>query len=531
MKKQILIAVMAICIACSNHDPEATAPVITTVPITDITIKTAVSGGTITQSGGSDILAKGVVWSTQEHPTIDLATKTNDGTGLNTFTSALTGLSANVKYYVRAYATNSVGTSYGTELNFTTGQIQLPVLSTTPVADITAKSAMAGGTITSDGGGEITARGVVWSTAEHPTIDLQTLTNSGTGIGNFSGAITGLKPTTLYYVRAFATNAAGTTYGNEWSFTTGAVQLPTVVTTAATDVVLGSATAGGNVTSDGGGEVTARGVVCGYQSLPTIGGNSLYGVVDGGAGLGSFVSKITFDTFYTDRAVYVRAFATNAAGTVYGEQQSFIPPSNKSLYPSGSVGCLENGLANVVDLVSPTGKIWMDRNLGDYNPSTTDPGFDRTLYQWGRRSDGHQCEVNIGFESSLSSTDVPAHGGFIKGTGLDWRSPANPDLWQGANGVNNPCPKGYRIPTAQELEDERASWKTNDAAGAAASPLRWGVPGVRLNNGGIMTGFGVYWSSTVEGEQSRALWIRTSSAASVQATRRNYGANVRCIKN
>ena len=94
-------------------------PQITTAPIGDLTSFSAVSGGAIISTGSGDISARGVVWGTSTNPTIALSTKTSDGSGLGSFTRVITGLSPNIKYYLRAYATNSNGTSYGEEVSFT----------------------------------------------------------------------------------------------------------------------------------------------------------------------------------------------------------------------------------------------------------------------------------------------------------------------------------------------------------------------------------------------------------------------------
>jgi uncharacterized protein (TIGR02145 family) len=97
-------------------------PTLTTTVSSSITQTTAISGGTISNDGGAAINARGICWSTNPNPTIALSTKTNDGAGTGTFTSNLIGLTANTIYYIRAYATNSVGTAYGNQLNFTTLQ-------------------------------------------------------------------------------------------------------------------------------------------------------------------------------------------------------------------------------------------------------------------------------------------------------------------------------------------------------------------------------------------------------------------------
>ena len=211
---------------CTKDDDvtsEATIPVLITNEVAEITQTTATSGGNVTSDGGATIIARGVCWSTNLSPTI-ADNKTTDGTGIGSFTSAITGLTANTTYYVRAYATNSAGTSYGSTISFTTlegntTEVTIPVLTTNAVTELTQTTAISGGNVTSDGGATIIARGVCWSTSQTPTItDIKT--TDGTGIGSFTSAITGLTANTTYYVRAYATNSAGTGYGNSMSFTT-----------------------------------------------------------------------------------------------------------------------------------------------------------------------------------------------------------------------------------------------------------------------------------------------------------------------
>jgi uncharacterized protein (TIGR02145 family) len=204
-------------------------------------------------------------------------------------------------------------------------------------------------------------------------------------------------------------------------------------------------------------------------------------------------------------------------------------------YPAGSVFC-SVGTTAIVDVTNPTtGKIWMDRNLGasQVATSSTDTNSYGDLYQWGRRSDGHQCRTSL-TTSTLSSTDQPAHGNFILAPNnpLDWRSPQNVNLWQGVNGVNNPCPSGYRLPTETELTAERTSWSSYNDGGAFASALKWTMAGFRSNNNGSLFGVGTaggYWSSTVAGAFSRHLGF-TSSFAGANTKARAEGWSIRCIK-
>jgi hypothetical protein len=193
------------------------APFLTTAAITEITGNAATGGGNVTGSGGADVTARGICFSINQSPTVD-DTKTTDGEGLGEFLSALSALAGNTTYYVRSYAVNSAGTGYGPEVTFTT-LVNLPTVTTTAVTEVTKTSAVSGGEVTADGGAEITARGIVWSTNADPTV-LNNLIDGGTGLGEFVGEITGLEKYTVYHVRAFATNSAGTAYGDDVQFTT-----------------------------------------------------------------------------------------------------------------------------------------------------------------------------------------------------------------------------------------------------------------------------------------------------------------------
>jgi hypothetical protein len=305
----------------------ATTPTgITTIDLTFITQNSAVGGGSIVGDGGSAITSRGVCWSnTTSIPTI-VNSKTVDGTGIGTFSSSLSGLIAGITYYVRAYATNSKGTAYGIVKSVTTVAATIPTgISTNTLSSITQTTATGGGNISSDGGASITSRGVCWSTTTSSPTTLNSKTIDGNGIGLFTSSLTGLTANTIYYVRSYATNSAGTAYGATQTFITSAVTIPTgATTTSISSISQTTALSGGSITSDGGAMVTSRGVCwSSSNSSPTTSNTK---TIDG-SGIGSFTSSLTGLAANTN--YYVRSYATNSAGTVYGTVRSFttLPPA------------------------------------------------------------------------------------------------------------------------------------------------------------------------------------------------------------
>ena len=187
------------------------------------------------------------------------------------------------------------------------------------------------------------------------------------------------------------------------------------------------------------------------------------------------------------------------------------------------------------DTVTSAGQIWMDRNLGATRLATSSKDSEAfgDLYQWGRLMDGHEKRTS---QTTLimSTTDVPGHGNFILTSiaPYDWRISQNDNLWQGVSGANNPCPFGFRLPTDKEFDTERASWGSNDAAGAFASPLKLTMAGLSSQLDGTIINaesFGYYWNSTVSGSKSGAL-IFQSGGAFMSIANRGGGFSVRCIK-
>ncbi len=178
-----------------------------------------------------------------------------------------------------------------------------------------------------------------------------------------------------------------------------------------------------------------------------------------------------------------------------------------------------------------TGRTWMDRNLGASQVATsyTDDAAYGDLFQWGRLSDGHESRTSTTTNNS-SSTDDPGHSLFILASN-DWRSPANDSLWQGVDGINNPCPPGFRLPTEAEFEAEFQSWTSSDAAGAFNSPLKLTLTGARSRMSGQIGNVGTfagYRTSTVSGIASRVMGIGINNAQ--MGTRERADGNcIRCI--
>jgi hypothetical protein len=305
-----------------------TLATVRTVGVTGVMYTGARVEASLDASGGEFVVSKGFCVDTLPVPTVDKGIAVSGG-GLGAFELGLSGLEAGRSYHVRAYATTAAGTAYGQVLSFQTRALAVPAPTTEAASGVGAFGAQLRGSLadTASGGMALTARGFRWSTTAGFASALgQDLPAQATAGQGFSAQLQGLTASTTYYFRAYASNALGTGYGAENSFTTGTQPLPTVQTQAPLGVSQTQALVEGIVTDDAGASVTARGFCYSTNNNPLIGSDTVLA----GAGLGTFTA--TLRNLITDTTYFYRAFAINAGGVGYGLVQSFQTSSG-----SGSI--------------------------------------------------------------------------------------------------------------------------------------------------------------------------------------------------
>ena len=369
---------------------------VSTTEIINIAKSTALVKASLNTTNGSAVYDRGVCYSTKTNPTTnDSKLQDNsDPNSIGVYEITLQNLNAGTKYYVRAYAQNSNGTAYGKELSFTTLAPSLAVISTNSITNITQTTALSGGSISDNGGSSVSERGIVYSSSSNLPTTNNTKVISGGGSGNFNSSLISLTPGTTYYVRAYAINVAGISYGSVLSFTTVSVTLPSSVTTnAATNVTGNSANISASVLADGGGTITSRGFVySSTSSTPMIGTSSS---INSGTGVGVFNSSIT--ALQPNTTYYIRAFATNSAGTAYGNTRSFTTLNLLAVgqpYNGGIIGYIfqpgEPGYVSgqVHGLIIPT--------------------VTGQTYQWGCSGTNISTSLSLGYGNSNTNNIVSA---------------------------------------------------------------------------------------------------------------------------
>ena len=394
--------------------------------------------------------------------------------------------------------------------------VDIPSVVTSAVSEITQNSAVVGGNVVIDGGLEIIERGVYYSRSTNPIVS-GTKQGCGSGLGEFTYTLTGLQSGLTYYVCAYAKNKFGVAYGEEISFVCEA--LPTITTTQPTNVSYTSATVGGNVTDNGGLEVTERGICYSISAPPTTANTK----VANGAGTGAFTCNLT--DLQDGTTYYARAYAVNAKGTAYGEEVSFTTTQLKE----GEV--IENGYV-YVDLGLSVK--WATMNVGSSKPeeygdyfawgeTTTKTTYDWSTYEWCNGSSTTFTKYNtsssygtVDNKTTLELTDDAARANW----GGSWRMPTDAEMtelrtnctwtWTTQNGVN-----GYKVTS-----------KSND------NSIFLPAAGCRYDSSLDDAGsYGYYWSSSLYTDFPYHAWYGYFYSISVNRYYyyRIYGQSVRPV--
>ncbi len=507
-----------------NHPNMLNLAILTTSQPTVLSPTSAYGGGTITSEGAAPVTQRGVCWSTFPSPTF-ANNFTNDGNGLGTFNSSIFPLLPSTTYYVRAYATNAFGTSYGNTFTLTTSNASsagsIPTVATSNVNYTNGLTASCGGSINADGGLAVIARGVCWAIGTTPTIN-NSFTVDGAGAGSFTSSITNLLPNTNYFVRAYATNNAGTAYGVSYSFSTFA--LPSVTTLPVSNISAGSANVAGIVLSDGGSAVTSRGFCWSTNATPNTNDN----ITSIGSGTGSYNG--TAQILLLSTTYYVRAFATNGIGTSYGNIISFA-----------TTGSVTNGAGVTFDgytyntIIYGNGQEWMAENLrttvyanGDPIPNVTDVNQWPSLISgaWAHYNDDSQYENPFG---KLYN-------------------------WYTVSDTRNVCPIGWHVPNDSDwttltsyfgganisggkMKVTGIQYWTSPNTGATNESGFSGLPGGYRTNyiSPAFLGFGnsgYWWSSTDLNSTNASIKLLSSGNSSLylSSNAKSYGHSVRCLK-
>lgn len=440
-------------------------PTISTVAPAEVTSTSAVAGGNVLSDGRAAITERGICWSESANPTVDDNKKIVNESGTGVFSVDITGLMKATTYHVRAFAVNSVGISYGEDLQFTTLATP-PAISTRAIGEISWTTATSGGSGLSDGGSDITAKGICWSTSSGPVVSGQH-TVDGTGPGDFVSSLTDLTPNTLYYVRSYATNSQGTTYGNEVSFRTLQVVVPSLTTNAATGITLTEAVSGGNSISENGAAVLEKGICWNTTGNPTTSGPH----ASSGTGTGNFTVNI--DELSPSTVYYVRAYARNSAGIGYGSEVAFSTDATD----------IDGNIYNTIIIGT---QVWMQEDLR----TTRYPGG--TVIPFVTDNDAW---AGLTTPACCWYYNTPRGDGF--GLIYNWYTIEVGEL----------CPVGWHVPTDEEFkilerylgmttaESNRSDWRGTDEGNKLKSATSW-IQAIGTNSSGFSAlGEGYRWGA------------------------------------
>ncbi len=302
--------------------PSKEKPTVALQIVDNVTYSSANFKGAIASIGSAKVSRHGFCWATSEEPTVSSSGVCNlgDSDKAKDFSYNASSLEPNTTYYVRAYAENVEGISYSNQMKFQTkGTPQLASVETGSVSSIQSSQAQVAGNIISLGNTDgLTQYGHAWGTKQMPTTsNNKTQLGSTESTGTYNSTLTGLSPNTTYYVRAYAINSVGTSYGNEISFTTSYADA-VVKTGSVNNITHNAATCYGSITSTGGHSVSERGFCWNTSSNPTLSNNN----ITASSTANDFSANLTG---LAESTIYhVRAYIKTAEGqTYYGNDIAF----------------------------------------------------------------------------------------------------------------------------------------------------------------------------------------------------------------
>lgn len=390
--------------------PELATP---TIPEANITISSALFNSSIVSNNNSDIKAKGFCYSsTNNKPTIEDNPQPIEG---NTFSLQVNELKYGTTYYVRAYATNGVGTGYSTSVSFTTTNILIPTLNHVAISSITTDGATFTATITSTNNGTIKEKGFCWSTTNsNPTYEdsKQLIDDKNT---TFAYKLSGLTNGTRYYVRAFAKNEAGISYTGTQEFVTTALSVPNLSMPSVSDITTTSAKVVSSIESNGNATVSEKGFCWNTTGTPDLKTSKK---VEGDQ-FTLVLNELEFGKTY-----YVWAYAKNSVGVGYSQANTFTTvsiqePSLEYYVNISNVGISEATFTSTISsanngTISKKGFCWnttgnapdlktdaSQKVTGDqFNLTITGLTFGKTYYVWAYATNG----VGTGFSEPQTFT-------------------------------------------------------------------------------------------------------------------------------
>ncbi|MEI6047679.1 MAG: fibrobacter succinogenes major paralogous domain-containing protein [Bacteroidota bacterium] len=457
--------------------------------MTEILSETAASGGDITSNGGAPVVSRGVCWNTSASPTV-ANNKTVDSVGSGPFISLITGLTPNTIYLVRAYATNSAGTSYGNQVLFTTGKSVVPDLT----QKTTGKAEVPDLTQKTTGKGEVPVlTQKTTGKAEVPVLTQKTINQAEVPVLTQKAISQGEVPV-LTTVTITSVNGVAA-----------------ILTDPVSSITTSGSVSGGKISDGGGSTITGRGVCWSTLRNPTI----LDSKSADGSGTGSFTSKMR--GLHANTMYYVRAYSTDSLGTHYGDELSF------KTFKAGQIVDVDGGVYNTITLGAQT---FFAENLKTtkYNDGTSIP-LEPSRSAWGQLITPAYCWYNTTTYGALYN-------------------------WSAVN-TGKLCPTGWHVPSDAEWEELVTYLGGLSLAGGKMKEIGttyWNSPnteatnesgftalpgGYRSNNGAFGSmGYGGYWWSSTEFSATDA-WsidLRYGDSHSYRSyTGKQVGLSVRCF--